>query len=194
MTTHRSIDPIEDKFWTYLRGEWDESAFEAWLYADPDLVSVLGADNYLALAECDFRDVSRSARHERAGIARRIVTQLFARSCVCLSIPQDFRETMNSSASVVETHAKILARQTPWIELVHCCDCGLHWLVGTDTVDDYFNIRRVSVEVAAGIVAHDRWPEFDDWANLWPDIEWLNAFGFDSLDAWRATNDPSRSS
>lgn len=195
MVTHRPIDPIEDRFWAYLREEPDASAFEAWLYATPALESVLGTENYLALVECDFRDVSGDARYERTGIMCRIVTQLFPRSCVCLSIPQDFRTSMNSSASEVEAHANVLARRTPWIKLVHCCDCGIHWLVGTDTVDDHFDLRRVSAEVAADIVARDRWPtEFDDRANLWPDKGWLKAFGFASLDAWRAANDPSRGS
>jgi len=195
MVTYRPIDPIEDRFWAYLREEPDASAFEAWLYATPDLESVLGAENYLALIACDFRDVSGDARYQRIEIARRIVTQLFPRSCVCLSTPQNFRTSMYHSASEVEAQAKVLARQTPWIQLIHCCDCGTHWLVGTDTVDDYFDFRRVSAEVAADIVAQDRWPtEFDDWANLWPDKGWLKAFGFDSLDAWRAANDPSRRS
>ena len=33
--TQRSIDPIEDRFWTYLREELDDTAFAAWLYATP---------------------------------------------------------------------------------------------------------------------------------------------------------------
>ena len=195
MTIYRSIDPIEDKFWTYARGELDESAFEAWLYAAPDLEVALGPENYLAVVGCDFRDVSPGRRHDRIETVRHVVTLLFPRNCVCLSMPQSFQAIMSSPACAVATHAKILVRRTPWIELTHCCDCGTHWLIGTDTVDDYFDVHRVSAEAATCIVADDRWPtELDNSVNLWPDIEWLKAFGFDSIDAWRAAKDPSRGS
>jgi len=193
MTIDRPIDPIEDKFWAYVHGELDEPAFEAWIYTAPDLDFVLGPENYLSLAESDFRDVSPRARWERIDNARRIVTQRFPRGCVCLSQPRNFGENLSCPGCSVETRAETLARRTPWIKLAWCRDCGTHWLIGIDTVDDYFDVHRLSAEAATNIVAHDRWPaEFDHRAHLWPDVEWLKAFGFDSLDTWRAANDPSR--
>jgi hypothetical protein len=189
----RPIDPVEDKFWAYVRGELDEPAFEAWVYAAPDLEIVLGPEDYLSVAACDFSDASRRARYERVEKVRDIVARRFPRSCVCLSVARSGWHGMNGPKCLVATHAETLARRTPWIDLLQCRDCGTFWLVGTDTVDDAYYVQRLSTEAAADIVAHDHWPtDMDTRANLWPDVKWLKAFGYDSLDAWRAAHDPSR--
>jgi hypothetical protein len=31
----RPVNPIEETFWCYIRGDLDTAAFEAWVYAGP---------------------------------------------------------------------------------------------------------------------------------------------------------------
>jgi hypothetical protein len=186
------IDPIEEMLWAYIRGDIEEAAFEAWLYATPDLDNALGSEDYSALVTSDYRDVSAHARHDRLKKAREVVGRRFPRRCVCLSVPNAAIRNI-SGPSIVEAQADVVARRTPWIELAHCRDCGTDWLIGTDSVDDDYYLHRLTAEAASNILAHDRWPAvFDDRAALWPDDKWLKAFEFDSLDAWRAAHDPSR--
>jgi hypothetical protein len=189
----RPVDHIEEMLWSYARGDIEDADFEAWLYASPDLESRLGSENYLALLTSDYRDVSAFARHERVKQLRELVARCFPRHCVCLSIPNSMSLNLGGEGNPVQVHADVLARRTPWIELAHCRDCGTDWLIGTDTVDDNYYLYRLTPEAAANIIADDCWPAlFDNRDIFWPDSEWLKAFGFDSLDAWRAAYDPSR--
>jgi hypothetical protein len=191
MTVDHPIDPVEDKFWAYVRGELDEPVFESWLYGATDLDVVFGTEDYLSIVGCDFSNDSARARGERMYKARDIVSRRFPRECACLSVLRS--ETRGDVPWVAKVYAETLALRTPWIELLRCRCCGTHWLAGNDTIDDVYHLLRLSTEVVANIVTHDRWPtEFNDRASLWPDNKWLNAFGFDSLDAWRAKNDRSQ--
>jgi hypothetical protein len=193
MTIDRPIDPIEAMIWAYVRGETDVAEFEAWVYATPDLDSVLGHEDYLAVAACDYRDTFPKAIDDRLKEARAIVTRRFARRCSCLSLPNAVRHTMSGPKSCVEEYADVLARKTPWIEVLRCRDCGTHWFQGTDTVDDDYYLYRLTEEVVEDIVVRDRWPTvFDDRPNVWPISGYLGPGGFESLEAWRAVHDPSK--
>jgi hypothetical protein len=183
---------IEQMLWAYARGDLEEGTFEARLYAIPDLETVLGLEDYLALVTSDYRKVSGGARHDRLKTACDVVSRRFPRRCVCLSVQNDVARD-SGPVDPVETHSDMLAQRTPWIKLVHCRDCGTDWLIGVDTRDDWIILHRLSAAEAADILTHDRWPAvFDGRAALWPDDEWLRTDGFASLDAWRAVHDPLR--
>jgi hypothetical protein len=186
MTT---VGPIEKAFWLYIRGELSDADFEAWIYGAPELEQVLGETDWIALISLDFKDESRQARHMRRSAARRLVEAHFARACACQSAPKTFWRDIGDPLAM---KGIVVARRTPWIELRRCEDCGAHWMIGTDTVEDDFGYVSVPPREASLIVSEDRWPaDFDDRANLWPDNPWLKAFGYASLEGWRIANDPA---
>jgi Tetratricopeptide repeat len=165
----RPVDKIEEMFWTYIRGDLDEAAFEAWVYASPDLETVLGAEDFLAIASCDYRDKSGLARRARADVARDVVTRHFPRRCVCFSAPNIDKQNLGADAIPLEDHVDIVAQRNPSIRLVRCRECGTHWLMGYDTVDDNLHLHRLPREAVDGILTRDRWPsDFDHQPNLWP--------------------------
>jgi hypothetical protein len=56
-------------FWSYIRGNLDEAAFEAWVYAIPGLETVLGAEDFLAVAGCVAALYGRANAKLKAGDA-----------------------------------------------------------------------------------------------------------------------------
>jgi tetratricopeptide (TPR) repeat protein len=162
-----SMNLIEETFWSYIRGDLDEAAFEAWIYATPDLDSVLGDEDFLAVAGCDYTDKSGNARHVRKETAREIITRHFPLRCACLSTPNI--QNLGSEPIPLQAHVEVLAQRSPCVSLARCRECGTHWLIGFDTVDDQIYLHRLSAAAVQDIATHDRWPTvFDDKPNLWP--------------------------
>lgn len=190
----RPVESIEQTLWSYLRGVLDEAEFEAWVYAEPALEARLGEDDYLSLISADYRDESNRARAERADLVRGIAARHFPRECFCLSLQDEDRLTWSGGTTALlgEGHL-VLARRTPWIQVQRCCDCGTHWLLGTDTVDDEFLLRRLTLAEAEAATMRDVWPETPPgWERLVPDEAWLRAFGYATLGEWRTAEDPTR--
>lgn len=159
---------IEENFWRYVRGELDEAAFEAWVYATPELEATLGWEDFHAVASCDYRDTSGNARFKRTGMARDIVTRCFPRACVCRATPDVYNCNLGSEKRPLEEHLDIVSQRNPWISFQRCRECGMHWLIGYDTVDDWVFARRLTTDAAQDILIRDRWPTvFDDNPNLW---------------------------
>src|SRR5262249_9082600 len=133
-----------------------------------------GPDDFLAIVSADYRD--KSARGARIDLARDIVTRRFPRRCVCLPTPDV--DGQNLMAQIpLETHLDIIAERTPWIRFGRCRDCGTHWLLGIDTVDDAVLVHRLSTGAVEDIFTHDRWPTvFDNRESLWHKT-WLQQLG-----------------
>ncbi len=162
-------DAIEETLWRYVRGDLDEAAFEAWVYATPDLEAVLGPQDFFAVISCDYRDKSGHAHHERVGMARDIVTRHFPRGCVCRSIPDADRQNPGAGPCPLEDHLDVIAQRSPCIRFVRCRACDTHWLIGYDSEDDWASAHRVSAEAVDDILIRDRWPTvFDNSPNFWP--------------------------
>jgi hypothetical protein len=163
----RPMNPIEEMFWSYIRGDLDTAAFEAWVYASPDLEAALGSEDFFAIASCDFQD--KSVYNQPKDKARDIITRHFPRRCECLSIPDAVRYSQGSiEMPEVDEHVDVLAERTPWIRLARCRECGTHWLQGFDS-DDFIFLHRLSPAAVDDILTRDRWPaDFDDEPNLWP--------------------------
>jgi hypothetical protein len=84
---------------------------------------------------------------------------------------------------------EVVRRRTPWIELVHCCNCGQAWHVAIDTSDEYYYFFRLDTEQSRQ--ARDgNWPAvFDGWGRVFPDDEWLTRTGYNSLEDWQKKNE-----
>jgi tetratricopeptide (TPR) repeat protein len=158
---------IEEIFWSYIRGDLDEAAFEAWVYDTPELDSLLAPEDFLAVAGSDYRDKSPRAYSDRKDTARDIISRYFPPRCVCLATRNVDKKSL--LVSPLEAHVDVLAQRSPNIRLARCRECGTHWLMGYDTVDENVTSHRLSPPAVEDILARDRWPTvFDDQPNYWP--------------------------
>jgi hypothetical protein len=140
------------------------------VYASPDLEVVLGSEDFVAIASCDFRD--KSGHDQPKDKARDIMTLHFPRRCECLSIPNVGWQTDHpeNPASDLHENVDVLAERTPWVRLARCRECGTHWLQGFDSVDDIILLHRLSPAAVDDILTRERWPtDFDDEPDLWPE-------------------------
>jgi hypothetical protein len=188
----RPIHPVEDLLWRYVREDLAEGSFEQRVYADDGLAAVLGDDDYVTLAAADYADNRTMARRDRQAVAQAVAERHFPRSCRCLSWRENERVYVGLE-DPLRAGYDILAKRTPWIWLIRCTDCASDWLVGCDTIDDEYLLYRLPAPEIEAILTTDLWPEtFADRQTLVPDSAWLKAFGYDSLEAWRAAEDPLR--
>ena len=162
--------------------------FEQFLYNSPGVEHLLGRTAYLDLLETDY-----ASKQSAAEARRRVATELArvdAQACGCASWRNDMKVPLGYESDVewFSSHFHVLARRTPWLEHVRCKLCETDWYVATDTVDDDYYFHRMTAEEIAGM-STGVWPAtFDKLEAAWPSQEWLELFGYQSLEEWRREN------
>ncbi len=186
----RPAGSVEEMLWRFVKSAINTDDFESWVYQTAELQTALQPDDYDALLIMNYKEAGSSASTRRQDIVREISERAFPRTCSCLSMG-DLDRTVLSAKGPMDATSDIRACQTPWINLRECRDCGTFWLEGIDTVDGDVYLVRLKAEEAKSILKQDRWlPVFEGNDNLWPDEAWLKAFGFSTLQEWRAKNPP----
>ena len=85
--------------WEFVSGDAEQTAFETWLYSTPDLEPLLGAELYLQLISCDFRN-----REERWQIRQRLRSFLATRrQCECPLLRRNEAVAMGGEINVQST-------------------------------------------------------------------------------------------
>jgi hypothetical protein len=162
--------------WKFVGGS-DGRAFESWLYAHPELEESLGRDLHLELISGRFSDAGEIARL-RVRLENELAAR-FPKPCNCF-VWSD-RATVNlpwelDFPSVVPFRLDILAEHPKhhWFELVRCRVCGQHWLLGTDSTDDFYHFARVTPQAVEPVLKGGRWPRdlddlpiFKQYASWW---------------------------
>lgn len=189
----------EEVLWRFVRGDMEAAEFESWLYAsheDQELRLLLGADLVLELLQIGYNE-PRSVQRVGAMLREHLLRSLGS-DCRCLSwkdltvLPLGYDPVDERSALLEEYFDyTVIARRTPWLECVRCKACGQAWYLATDTVhtDAHRLLRLDAADVDQ--IGRDVWPTvFDGWDAVWPDSQWLAAFGYASLEAWLETHPP----
>jgi hypothetical protein len=183
------MEELIQAIWKFIRGDLAAAEFEQWVYKIPQLEKLLGNSLYLDLRVCNYQKRNQVEKIKKA--LEFAVDQIMPRECDCLTwldnqkIPMD----INSRWEIFSAAFAILVKRTPWLECVRCNSCGQHWYIATDTIEDTYYLYRLGDEEASHILQKGSWPPvFNNLAAVWPNREWLEDYGFKSLQDWQERN------
>jgi len=154
-------DDTLETIWTFLRGEMNVTAFEAWVYEhEAALLQPLGASLHMDLLWLDFRDVR--AVDEMARRLRQVLTPLQRCACQTMAAREVYPSASHDTALWFMTAVKRIVNHGPhnsWVWLGRCEQCGQHWIVAHY---DPLVVEKVTPDVAEGIVSKGIWPSSID--------------------------------
>jgi hypothetical protein len=177
-----SMSETTDVLWRFVRRDLTAPEFEQWLYQSPELERLLGHERYLELLSADYRDptvVHATRLHLRSWL-------LPAKEYACSCVEWQTRQMLPmraETANLLEEEFRTRRERTPCLKLVECQQCGQHWYVAVDTIDDDFSFLRLDTAAAAAIRERDEWPtDFDGFAHVWGDSDFSGPVRY----PWRA--------
>ena len=147
--------------WHFVRGDMTVADFEAWLYAETGLESLLGEDLHFELISADFKD--RNAvfllRQKLEAVLRPSL------ACECITVKNTDMIQMGGDGrdkrffATVDTVREHGGDQW-WLHLDRCDACGQNWLIATEEriYDDYY-LKRLDATEANHIIEDGLWPD-----------------------------------
>ncbi len=147
--------------WSFVRGDMPVADFEAWLYAEAGLESLLGEALHFDLISADFRE-----RNEVFLVQLRLETVLRpSLTCECITVKNTDVIAMGGDGrdrrffATVDVVCKHGGEQW-WLDLNQCKACGQHWMIASEErmYDDYF-VKRLDTNEAGQIIKDGFWPD-----------------------------------
>lgn len=161
---------VEEGLWSYIRGDMEERAFEAWVYDNAALEEALGEEDYVTIVSFDFGDARRGAAWERIEAVRQIAKRHFRHNCRCAELKSLAIINMGSHDEIFASLKRIRRAGPPrwWLAAYVCDDCNQAWLVvQEERVTDNFILRKIDEQQRKLLAERDEWPgEFDTWAQV----------------------------
>jgi hypothetical protein len=157
------------RLWRFARGETSTADFERWLYATPELESLLGPQLYLPLIAEDYRDVG--GVHDLRRALPALLDAIDPRACECLTWRDNERVPLGyeTRPEIFLGQLDVLRERTPWLDAVRCRACGQAWYLAVDTRDDDYYLQRLSEDELTAALDRDEWPStFDGLEAVWP--------------------------
>ncbi|MCK0094343.1 hypothetical protein MWU60_02070 [Yoonia sp. F2084L] len=163
------MNTVQQKhLWKFARGEAELQLFEAWLYSDEELESVVDGHVYLRLISCDFSD-PEAVRQCRKELWSNLAVN---KQCECESARnfdtiRVFRSDLRRDDFVHWNYDQFVATQDTsfkpsdeldWRYISRCKVCGTNWLVNHPPRNfDGNSIERVSDQLVED-AKNGAWP------------------------------------
>jgi hypothetical protein len=161
------MEPIEKTLWSYVRGNMDDAAFEAWANGTSDLEQELGKADYAKIVALDYHNPDAESPR---GTVWEIVARRFPRDCRCNELHSLAVIDMGDHEDVFRTLVLVRKRGPPhwWLSADSCNDCGQTWLVACESrINDVYIMRLLDDQATDQLLEKGVWPdEFDRFERL----------------------------
>ena len=151
---------IQEKIWTFIRGDLPCVEFGRWVHETPELEKLCGPALFQQLISVDYRNWLTLG--EVTESLEDWVDRHYPRNCNCITWANDEKFTMDEDITNLLIGFETLKERNPWLKLVRCPHCGTHWYLGEDIDDLYIYLHRLKTEDVESILGSAQWPDCYD--------------------------------